>query len=53
MRLLIVAMIATLLCSACSSATLMASSALTDEERCVMDRGMWRAGVCQACGGGM
>jgi hypothetical protein len=52
-RLLLVALLAALCCAACSSATLLASQSLTDEERCLMDRGMWRAGVCQACGGGM
>lgn len=53
MRLLLVVMLAAVLCAACSSAGLLASQSLTDEERCLMDRGMWRAGVCQACGGGM
>lgn len=53
MRLLLVALLGALLCAACSSAPLLASGALSDEERCLMDRGMWRAGVCQACGGGM
>lgn len=53
MRLLLAAVLVALLCAACSSATLVASQSLTDEEWCAVNRGMWRAGVCQACGGGM
>ena len=55
MRLLAVVDLAALLCTACasSSATLMASRGLTDEERCLLDRGVWRAGHCETCGGGM
>jgi hypothetical protein len=62
MRLLAVAVLAALLCSACASsdrqrawpsgATLFAGHALTDEERCVLDRGVWRGGHCETCGGG-
>jgi hypothetical protein len=53
MRLLVVAVVTALLCTACSSATLVASRSLTDEELCVMGGGMWRVGHCQPCGGGM
>jgi len=79
MRLLTVAVLAPLLCTACASfdqqraspsgqqraspsgqqraspsgATLVAGRGLTDEERCLLDRGVWRAGHCETCGGGM
>jgi hypothetical protein len=71
MRLLTVAVLAALLCTACASfdqqraspsgqqraspsgATLVAGRGLTDEERCLLDRGVWRAGHCETCGGGM
>ena len=53
MRLVLFALVAALLCAACSSTMMVANGGLTDEERCLLDRGMWRAGQCQACGGGM
>ena len=53
MRLLVLAMLAALLCGACASTAGMASGGLTDEQICAMNRGMWRAGHCEACGGGM
>ncbi len=37
--------------TACGAALVTAD--LSDAERCVLDRGMWRAGHCQPCGGGM
>ena len=53
MRMLAVAVLAALLCDACSGATIAANGGLTDEQRCLLDRGMWRGGHCEACGGGM
>lgn len=62
MRLLAAAVLAALLCAGCASfdqraspsgSPLLAGRGLTDEERCLLDRGVWRAGHCETCGGGM
>ena len=53
MRWLVLIAVAALLCTACSTTAMVTNGGLTDEERCLLDRGMWRAGQCQACGGGM
>jgi hypothetical protein len=38
--------------AACSSAVVTAR-ALSEEERCMQERGIWRVGRCETCGGGM
>jgi hypothetical protein len=63
MRSMAVAVLAVLLCTACASSnqqraspsgdTLVAGRGLTEEERCLLDRGVWRGGHCETCGGGM
>jgi hypothetical protein len=37
--------------TACGGA--MVATDLSDAERCLLDRGVWRAGRCEPCGGGV